>query len=474
MESTLNVYVNDVEWKETDTLTDLKPKDHCFITKTDDDGKTTLVFGNGKEGARLPTGQDNVRAVYRNGIGTAGNALPEQISLLLTRPLGVKSVINPMRASGGADKESRDQARENAPLALMALDRLVSVQDYGYFTRTYAGIGKANACRLNDNQHELVHVTIAGADDIPIDPVSSLYRNLLTALRRYGDPSFPVQIDTRELIVLVLSAKVGLSPGYLWEPVVLAIRSALCDTFGFQKRDLGQSALLCEVINLIQHIKGVEYVDVDAFGGIPEKKVDECTDKPRLLTLDELAICVNTIVNPMLASFILKPEDLLDARGFRDLLLNPTGNGSLDAVSKYLIEQFSSGLKKQLKESASQNPSNCLIVRLIDEVNKILMDSSPLYTEERFPSLELPKNLVSLSKSSSRESLVYFNRLFLEYIYQGTFRPTDGRLNGNASQGLTQRVSVNLARFEKGILRPAQLAIFTPSVPDTVIFNQIT
>jgi len=34
------------------------------------------------------------------------------------------------------------------------------------------------------------------------------------------------------------------------------------------------------------------------------------------------------------------------------------------------------------------------------------------------------------------------------------------------------RVDVNLADFESGALRPAQLAIFTDAVPDTLILNQ--
>ena len=72
----------------------------------------------------------------------------DKISLLTTRTLGVKEVINPLRASGGADKENRDQARKNVPLAVKALDRLVSVQDYEDFSRTFAGIGKARAAEI--------------------------------------------------------------------------------------------------------------------------------------------------------------------------------------------------------------------------------------------------------------------------------------------------------------------------------------
>ena len=157
VESTLAVYVNDVQWNEVDTLASQKPKDRVFVTTTDDAATTTAIFGNGEQGARLPTGMANVNAVYRSGIGAPGNVVAWQVSLLKSRPLGVKAVVNPLRASGGADKESRDQVRENAPLAVMSLDRLVSVRDYPDFPRTFAGIGKAQASSLTDGHREVVH-----------------------------------------------------------------------------------------------------------------------------------------------------------------------------------------------------------------------------------------------------------------------------------------------------------------------------
>jgi hypothetical protein len=67
--STLNVYANDVLWHEADSIAKLGPKDRNFITHTDDDDRTTVVFGNGQQGTRLPTGLENVKAVYRTGIG---------------------------------------------------------------------------------------------------------------------------------------------------------------------------------------------------------------------------------------------------------------------------------------------------------------------------------------------------------------------------------------------------------------------
>lgn len=266
VQSTLTLRVNELQWHETRNLAFVGANDRHFVTATDDDGRTTVQFGDGVHGARLPTGVENVVATYRNGIGTPGNVRAGQVSLLATRPLGVKEVVNPLRASGGADAETRDQARRNVPLAVLALDRLVSVADYADFARTFGGVGKAAAVKLGS----LVQVTIAGAADAPIDVTSDLYRNLLHALRRYGDPSLPVRLDVRELLALTVSAKVGLQPDFAWEAVEPAVRAALLDAFGFERRALAQSVYLSELVACVQAVRGVAWVDVDAFGSLDE------------------------------------------------------------------------------------------------------------------------------------------------------------------------------------------------------------
>lgn len=295
VESTLQVYVNDVRWHESAMLAGLGKNDRRFMTRTDDAGKTSVIFGNGNEGARLPTGIENVRAVYRNGIGKSGNVKAEQISLLSSKPLGVKAVVNPLPASGGADRETRDQARKNVPLGVKALDRLVSVQDYEDFTRVFAGIGKARAVEISDGRRRIVHLTIAGIDDIPIETHSDLYRNLTEALRRQGDADQPFRIELRELKLLVLSANVRIHPDFLWEEVEPRIRARLLDVFSFERREPGRDALLSEAIAAMQSVRGVTYVDVDSFGGIPEKQAGEDGVR-RLLTPKEITDAVREIV----------------------------------------------------------------------------------------------------------------------------------------------------------------------------------
>ena len=302
-ESTLRVYVNDARWHETAGFVGQIATDRIYRVQTDDQGKTSVQFGNGREGARLPTGFGNVKAVYRSGIGRPGNASPGQISQLATRPLGVKDVTNPLRASGGADRETRDQVRRNAPLAVKSLDRLVSTTDYADFTRTFAGIGKAQAQEISDGRRSLVHVTVAGLDDIPIDSDSDLMINLRRALRELGDPFQPLTVEPRELRLLIISAKLRIDSDYLWEPVVTNVRSALLDAFGFEKRELATGVASSEVLSVIQSVRGVIYVDLDAFGAIDTTQV--VGDGPaRPLTPKETAIAVSDVVKHGTASAV--------------------------------------------------------------------------------------------------------------------------------------------------------------------------
>lgn len=275
--STLAVRVNDVLWHEDDTFFGHAAVDRTFVTKTADDGKVSITFGNGREGSRVPTGRDNVRAVYRSGIGKGGNVRAGQIATAISRPLGVKDVINPIRASGGADPESRDDARSNIPVSLQAMGRIVSVQDFADFARTFAGINKAIATAITDGSRRVVHLTVGGAGDVEIDANSDLYRNLVEALRKFGDPYQPFVVAAREKVVMAGSANVRVHPDYLWENVAPKIRAHLLRVFSYARRAFAQVIFPAEVIAAMQSIEGVAYVDLDTLGPIEQSQIIDPT-----------------------------------------------------------------------------------------------------------------------------------------------------------------------------------------------------
>ena len=154
--STLAVRVNDVLWHEVPTLYGAGPRERVYISRRSDDGHTTVEFGDGTTGARLPTGRDNVRAKYRKGVGLAGLIKAGQLSQLMSRPLGVKSAVNPEDATDAKDPDTLADTRRNAPLTVLTLDRTVSLLDYEDFARTFGehresardlGLGRPGAAR---------------------------------------------------------------------------------------------------------------------------------------------------------------------------------------------------------------------------------------------------------------------------------------------------------------------------------------
>lgn len=263
-ESTLEVRVNDLLWHEVGTLYGRGPHERIYVCRSDDQGKTMVQFGNGRSGARLATGLENVRATYRKGIGLGGLVKAEQLKLLMTRPLGLKDVTNPIEATGAADRESADEARRNGPLTVLTLDRIVSLRDYEDFCRAYAGIAKALATWTWDGERRGVFVTLAGPKGAKIRSDSDTYKNLLSAMQKAGDPRVSIRVDSYRPAFFKISAKVKTDPDRETEKVLKAIEKPLRSHFSFDRRDFGQGVTLSEVIAVIQSVAGMVAVDVDA------------------------------------------------------------------------------------------------------------------------------------------------------------------------------------------------------------------
>jgi predicted phage baseplate assembly protein len=273
VESSLEVRVNDIKWHEVPYLYGHGPDERVYVTRRRDDGTTVVEFGDGITGARLPTGQENITATYRKGIGLVGRMKAGQLSLLMTRPLGLKAVTNPLAVMDGDDPEGLDSARRNAPLKVLTLDRLVSLKDYEDFARSFAGIAKAQATWTCTGRRRVIAVTVAGPDGAqirPDAPTQDLYRNLRDALESFGDPFVPVTLATYRPALFRITGKVKRNPDFTWERVLAGLKDALKAGFSYEARDLGQPVALSEVVAALQAVPGVVGIDIDDFHRIPE------------------------------------------------------------------------------------------------------------------------------------------------------------------------------------------------------------
>lgn len=262
-ETTLEVRVNDILWHEVENFLDHLPEERIYITRQDNEGKTTVIFGDGITGARLPSGKENVKAKYRKGIGLGGLVKANQLSQLMTRPLGVKSAVNPLASSGAADPEGLDEARQNAPLGILTLGRVVSLQDYQDFSRSFAGIEKALATWTWVGQKRHVFITVAGANGEAVTKESKLYDNLLDAIRKSGDPKVELTLESYRPRFFRLHAGIQTHPDYLVDKVLEEVEQSLRDRFSFASREFGQPVSYSEVVSVMQQVEGVIAVDVD-------------------------------------------------------------------------------------------------------------------------------------------------------------------------------------------------------------------
>ncbi|MHC4402268.1 MAG: baseplate J/gp47 family protein, partial [Planctomycetota bacterium] len=249
-----------------------------YTVRHDNEGNTFVISGDGIKGARLPTGQENIKAKYRKGIGPDGEVGVDRLKLLQSKPLGIREVTNPLAATGAAAQESLTEARSNAPLTVLTLDRIVSIKDFQDFAAAFSGVGKAQATALWNGEAFFAHITIATASGEPVPATSDLYRNLVAALDLARDTTVFARVDTYVPHHFDVKAQIVFDSRYLRENVEAEIKSALQSTFSFEKRVFGQSVTKAEVITAVQDVEDVVAVKITGLDfhsdGVPTQVVD--------------------------------------------------------------------------------------------------------------------------------------------------------------------------------------------------------
>jgi hypothetical protein len=129
--------VNVKRWKQVPDLAPYGPEGQVY---TLDAVAGVVTFGDGVHGAEVPQGFRNVRAVsYRAGGGKAGAVEADAISTLLSSVAFVTKVTNPWPATGGADREKRQQTLKRGPEEIRARGRAVTTADYALLARQARG-----------------------------------------------------------------------------------------------------------------------------------------------------------------------------------------------------------------------------------------------------------------------------------------------------------------------------------------------
>jgi hypothetical protein len=264
-QSTLQVWVNNLQWQEVSNLLSSGPADRVYTTRVNQQGNTVVQFGNRVQGALTPTGQSNIRAVYRKGIGSAGMVNAGQLSQPLDRQQGVKSVVNPGAASGGADPASANDARASAPLPTLTIGRVVSLEDYQNFALAFAGIAKAVATWTWFGNLRGVFLTVAGENGATLKNSDPIIVNLVRAIQSAGNPYIPLQVASYVPVLFQFTANVNIdTTDYDPKQVLAQIWDNVSTQFAFDQQELVQNVVASQIIETIQQTPGVIAVQLTA------------------------------------------------------------------------------------------------------------------------------------------------------------------------------------------------------------------
>jgi hypothetical protein len=311
-DSELTVRIGDVEWQEKSTLFEVAPTERAYTVNVDEQRRNFVVFGDGDRGARLPTGVNNVRATYRTGIGKDGNVGRDKLTQLVTRPLGLKSVTNPLPAEGGTDPEAEGVARRTMPLGTRTLGRAVSLRDYEDFALAFTGISKAQAEVLHLSGGPTIAITIAGQDGVVISTTNPVWTNLRLALTSSGDPFVNIALLSYQPSTFRLGMKVKRDPAYAIKTVLAAVEAALREHYAFDARALGQPVYQSDVIEVVHGVPGVVAVDLDfLYGGTSPASQTIKSRQTRLLA-SRMGVSVGVALPAELLTLHPAPFDRLE------------------------------------------------------------------------------------------------------------------------------------------------------------------
>lgn len=252
--STLRIWVNDIEWREVPSFYGQPANARIFVTREDLEQKTHVLFGDGVNGARLPTGSNNVVATYRYG---SGRETPEAGTLtVIAKPYpNLKAIRNPVAVGGGADPDPPEQIRRYAPRSVLTFDRAVSGDDYETIAAQAPGVARARAYWTWDATEQRSLVVIYVGDDV------SAVTAAKTALRNAADPNRPIVVKRAIAIPIQLNLSVQIDPTYASASVLLGVRTALLDPdrglFGSNTVRIGQSVYQSQIFAACLQVPGV-------------------------------------------------------------------------------------------------------------------------------------------------------------------------------------------------------------------------
>jgi hypothetical protein len=298
IDKSITIVVGSSTYQYVPYLIDYNNSDPVFTTYTNAENTTYVLFGDNISG-RIPAVNSQITATYRVGGGASGNVGANTISYVITNGQSGLTVKNQYidaedsgAAAGGADRESTDAIRVNAPLSLRSLDRAVATADYAALS-VKGGASKAVAV-ADVYTSVTVYAVPFGDKGVTGDGVtpSGTFNALKTILNTFLVDKIPantsVTFQPASYVDVLIDASITCLPQYKQSKIQADVTAALDTLFDIDNVVFSDRISINDITSTINSIEGVAFVELEKLVRTDEnitKVVDQKTLTSGVATL---------------------------------------------------------------------------------------------------------------------------------------------------------------------------------------------
>ena len=273
-------------WLPVNTFFDQPDDAKIYVIRQDEEGNDFVQFGNGTNGATLPSGQNNVVATYRTGSGAWGELSFEAEAKAKGKIKSVTGVLMPGPATGGAAPEMMDTARLAAPERMQGLGRLVGLTNYEAEALALPGVLKSGVTFGATGTSPVIDITVLTEDESDA-AVSAVEAALRHADRCRGPARYSINVISGKRRYVAIELWAGYDPAFRSADIDTAIRHTLGalpllpdgalpeeGLFSLDRRQFGQDVHISQIIATVQQIEGVVWVKPIVFRRLAATRED--------------------------------------------------------------------------------------------------------------------------------------------------------------------------------------------------------
>lgn len=275
-DGTITVFVSSsvgsTQWTQVAYLIEYGPDDAVYSVSTNASGITSVSFGDNINGL-IPGIGLSIYATYTIGLGAAGNQPSGAVGIFLNDIPGVyvpfqsdtSTLFQSSAMTGGANPESNDQIRANAPQSYATQNRAVTISDFESLALNVTGVTMVSAV---SNHSTSVTLYALGPNYLPLD--TGLQSDVLDYLATRTLAGTTVSIGSPSVILVDVGSSgnnvtLQVLPNYnqlvVQQNVILALQAALSPP----NTNFGELMQVSTLYSAAMSVPGVAYVIIPLF-----------------------------------------------------------------------------------------------------------------------------------------------------------------------------------------------------------------